>query len=164
MARAGITVRPGCDQLALCSTHKLTHQTSGCKIGMKEGDQKPLRKYNASSKDDSSWCCPHILLEGVETSSRHDESADHREQREKIYAKKHSHLAAISSNKEHSRLRYRLGDTGTIVSRIPDQVWIVHGTQGIGVLRLVLLHISGVNPFDGFHKATYISRKKGRKN
>ena len=150
-------VRRGCDQLVHSSTHKLTHQTAGCKVGMKEGDQKPLRKYNASPKDDSGRSSPHILLESVKTGSGHDESADDREKREKVHAKKHSHLAAISSNKKHSCLGYRLRDTGTIVSRIPDQVWIVHGTQGIGVLRLVLLHISSVNPSDGFHKTAFVS-------
>jgi len=43
------------------------------------------------------------------------------------------------------------------VGRVESEIWVVHGSQGIRVLRFVLLGIGLVNPLKGVHEPDVIS-------
>lgn len=132
------------------ASYKFAHQAAGCKVGVQKSNDESLRKHKSSAKDNSRRSSPHILLESVETSSRHDESADDREKREEVYTKKHRNLAAISLSKQHDGLSDWFRATGTARTSfggVLDQVWIVHGAKSAGVFGLVLLDIGLINPF-----------------
>lgn len=119
---------------------------------MQKSNDESLRKHESRTKDNSRRGSPHILLERVETSSGHDESADDWEKREEVYTKKHSNLAAVSLNKQHDGLSNWFGACRASFG-VLGQIWIVHGAKSTRVFGLVLLDVGLVNPSYGFHES-----------
>lgn len=120
---------------------------------MQKSNDESLRKHESRTKDNSRRGSPHILLECVETSSRHDKSANDWEKREEVYTEKHRNLAAVSLNEQHNRLSNRCRATG-LAFGVLGQVWIVHGAKSAGVFGLVLLGVGLVNPSYRFHETS----------
>ena len=130
------------------STHQLSHQTSGCKISVKEPDNECLGQDKTSTEDSSRRCSADVLPKCVETSRRHHKPANDRGQRQQVDSKKHSHSLGVTVYESHDGFRNGSRRTSAALGWEHHQVRIVHGPKVVRVLGFVLLDVCGVYPLD----------------
>jgi hypothetical protein len=133
--------------------HQFALERASREVALQEHDQVSIWQEDATAEDHDSRLPTNRLIEGVETGCRQDESAHIRQQRKKVYSQRNSRFLS-KSHQESLNRRVRilvLIAVGTL-GGVQFQVWVVCGSEVVGVLALVLLVVCLVDPREGVHE------------
>jgi hypothetical protein len=137
---------------------KFAHKTARAEIGLQKYDQVAPGKEDTSAKYDGGWPQPDGLVKGVETGGGQDETADIGHIREGKDGQGYCSLAGEADGKHGAGLGRTRGVGTAVLDLVLSQIWIVHVSEGIGPLVLVLLDIGLVDPAQRVHEHVIESR------